>query len=159
MNKQKAKEQMKALQAEMDALKAIIDEPENQVWIPEMECEYFYTDEAGEMDGACWANDSYDNHRLKTGNVFKTAAEAEYHIKMIDLAWEIRKHSFEPDWSDEYQDKYTLYLNHDSKELYVAVRVSYSFTKTHFPSSEAFDKAFKGVAFEDADYMQRKGLI
>jgi hypothetical protein len=52
-----------------------------------------------------------------------------------------------------------MYLNHKNKNITFSNSFAGSYTKNHFPSIKAGEKAFEGVSFEDADYMQKKGLI
>lgn len=111
------------LEAELAKLKAQIAEKPVGRWKPEYADAYWCVDA---FDGAAetitWDNDTFDNHRHKIGNCFKTQEEAktigklrfvtfpEVWQRMHDLA------NFEPDWEDSTQAKWGVYLE-DGKSL------------------------------------------
>ncbi len=144
----------------LDEFKAsmVKDEPKVDEW-PTVGVWYYYVDAAGVIKTYSFGDSKNDKHRLKTGNIFRTKEEAEFHLVMIDLAWEIKKHSFEPDWNDGEQGKCCALWDHKSNELMFCCAVSAESSYTYFPTLEKAKQAFKDVTKEQFLYMTRKGLI
>ncbi len=120
---------------------------------------YYHIGSDGVAYNTPYKNDEFDKHRLKVNNIFETLEAARYHLDMIDLAWEIERQAFEPDWGDRNQTKYYLYFDHSEKTLEDGRRYVYSSGSLYFETKEKATNAFKGVSNEDFLYMQRKGLI
>lgn len=97
---------------------------------------------------------------LKTGNVYKTHEQAKYHLRMIDLAHEVKRLSFKPDWNNEGQRKYFLTYGYSSEKIFTDWYTEWQNAKTYFETEEIAKQAIK--LFEnDADFLYcfNRGLI
>lgn len=135
-----------------------MQEPVKDVW-PQACDVYITIDSGGNWGGKLWRGNFSDLFRKKTGNIFRTKQDAEYHIQMISLAWKIKQHAFEPDWDDDEQSKYSAFYDHFRKKIgrdrYTIVEEGRLFFET-IAQREA---ALKDVSDKDFLYMMRKGLI
>ena len=94
MNKQTAQEQMTALQAEMDKLKAIIDTPEVKTGRVlngedlELKAEYWFV--YAEVRRTIMDNDVFDKARIENGMAFHDRGTAEKYLEYLKLEQELR---------------------------------------------------------------------
>lgn len=94
------------------------------------------------------------------GLVFQTREQAEYHLRMIDLAHEVKKLSFKPDWMNEEEYKYFLNYRHEYKNICIDYCLSWQRENTYFEKEQIAQQAL--ALFEnDADFLYclDKGLI
>jgi len=91
-------------------------------WRPEYNETYYYVNSAKEVDFNLWSNDSIDNYRYKTRNVFRTGKEAEQKLhaikkkyKILDVIEELNE-DWKPNWANKFERKYFLYYMIDNKE-------------------------------------------
>ncbi len=70
-----------------------------------------------------WGGDKFDYFFLSEGNCFKTRQEAEQHKTYLEALQRVRlyimeNHYFEPDWSNEEQEKWNIEYDHKDKEFF-----------------------------------------
>lgn len=82
---------------------------------PEYGEEYYFIDNAGSIIINIWENDSTDNYRYQTRNVFKTKVEATEKFHIIKKKFEIinrieeLNEGWKPDWKHHNKDKFYIY--------------------------------------------------
>lgn len=127
-------------------------------WKPSLADEDYYT--INHLGSIVFVTNSNNKYKLKTDNVFQTHKQAEYHLRMVDLAHEVKKLSFKPDWSDGDQNKYFLHY------IYETGNIDYYFCRTDQHGKTCFET--EGIAKQaielfknNADFLYclNKGLI
>lgn len=94
-------------------------------WMPEYGEKYWYVNVDGYVKGATYSHVySSDVYRRDFMRIFKTHEEAERYLEIMKACKEA---SFEPDWGDADQNKYTCYYDHCDKKI----RVSYHNSCNH----------------------------
>ena len=92
--------------------------PETKRWKPSVGEKLWYVDDWGDIDWYYWADTKSGNWHYNQGNCFKTKEEADEYKKYLEAYARIKQSSsFEPDWKDEYQDKWAIYYSYIAKEL------------------------------------------
>lgn len=127
-------------------------------WKPSLADEDYYT--INHLGSIVFVTNSNNKYKLKTDNVFQTRKQAEYHLRMIDLAHEVKKLSFKPDWSDEDEYKYFLNYRHEYKNICIDYCLSWQRENTYFEKEQIAQQAL--ALFEnDADFLYclNRGLI
>ena len=82
-----------------------------------------------------WGDDEFDRDRYESGKVYKTKEEGEKALERKLAEVRLRRTSnFEPDWSNNDQNKWTVYYNHNDKELLVEATAF-----LQYPSAIYFD--------------------
>lgn len=87
-------------------------------WIPEFGEEFYYVNDAEYVASSRWGNTLTDNYRRDFLRIFRTSDEA---FRYVDIMRACKEASFEPDWEDADQNKYTVYYDYVDKQL----RISY----------------------------------
>ena len=87
-------------------------------WMPEIGQSYYLVGSNGIVSWSAWNSDTVDDYRRDFMRIFKTEEEAERYLEIMKACKEA---SFEPDWGDADQNKYTIYYDYYDKKL----RVSY----------------------------------
>lgn len=85
-------------------------------WMPERGQVYYLVGSNGSVAGNLWDDDTIDNYRRDFLRIFKTEKEAERYLEIMKACKEA---SFEPDWEDVNQAKYTFSYYRYNKELNV----------------------------------------
>lgn len=116
-------------------------------WIPKKGEEYCLITT---VLGICYdnySNTECDNNRLSKRNVYRTEEEAQFALDMYNFC---KERSFEPDWEDDSQCKYYLYLYYRNKE----VNFNYTDSFNHcypfyYPSKEAVQEIIDKYSFDE----------
>ena len=113
-----------------------IKEPTDSIhWKPKKDDEYFWMNSYGETQPDVWDGDSIDIMRLALGMIYRTEEECEKARERKLAEVRLRRTSnFEPDWSNNDQNKWTVYYNHNDKELLVEATAF-----LQYPSAIYFD--------------------
>lgn len=104
----------------------LLEEPTSSIrWKPKKGETYWWYNLIGLVNSYTWSGDEGDEALYAFGNTYRTKAECQ---KAIDRQKAIAtlQHSstFEPDWSDQEQVKYTVYYNCYEERLIVVEYVS-----------------------------------
>ena len=81
-------------------------------WKPKNGEKYYFIISSLEIIYETYVNAETDNNRLSKRNCYKTEEEAQFALDMYNFC---KERSFEPDWDDLEQTKYTLYLDYRNK--------------------------------------------
>lgn len=85
-------------------------------WMPEIGETYWYIDSSGSVQGISWKNTNVDNYRRDFMRIFKTHKEIVRYLAIIRACKEA---SFEPDWEDFDQFKWSFYYQSYVKRVYI----------------------------------------
>ena len=85
-------------------------------WMRECGQFYFLVFSNGFVARSSWDGDTEDNYRRDFLRIFKTEEEAK---RYLEIQKACKEASFEPDWEDDVQNKYTFYYNYCDKQLRV----------------------------------------
>lgn len=112
-----------------------VEEPIVDVrWKPKIGQRYFYIDD-GYVFSDVWIDSRVDNRRYMAGAIYCAEADAEKALeRQIAITTLMCDSNFEPDWSNNDQNKWTVYYNHNDKELLVE-----STAFLQYPSAIYFD--------------------
>lgn len=103
-------------------------------WKPKIGQRYFYIDD-GYVFSDVWMDFRVDNRRYMAGVIYCAEADAEKALeRQIAITTLMRDSNFEPDWSNNDQNKWTVYYNHNDKELLVEATAF-----LQYPSAIYFD--------------------
>lgn len=103
-------------------------------WKPKIGQRYFYIDD-GYVFSDVWMDSRVDNRRYMAGVIYCAEADAEKALeRQIAITTLMRDSNFEPDWSNNDQNKWTVYYNHNDKELLVEATAF-----LQYPSAIYFD--------------------
>ena len=104
-----------------------IQEPTDSIhWKPKKGDEYFYISDYGNVYSDIWSGKSIDNERLVLGAIYRTEEECEVRLR--------RMSNLKPDWNNDNQNKWTVYYDHNSKELFIEATAF-----LQYPSAIYFD--------------------
>ena len=98
-----------------------IKEPiDNIYWKPAVGDKYWILGMFNHIEYVIWRNDKYDENAYYAGNIYRTKEECgkarERKLAEVRLR---RTSMFKPDWSNDNQDKWTVYYDHSSEELLI----------------------------------------
>ena len=90
---------------------------------PKFGDKYWSIDTFGNVNQfTCSYEGIYDNRCKSFGNVFRTKEDAEFAFERLKVLAEMRKFTFDPDWKDRNQPKWTIYYTHDNDAIKYAAR-------------------------------------
>ena len=137
---------------------------------PEQKSDFHYLGFAPESGETIYAVDEtgsvfnckkqHDHCLVFDNALFETQEEGEYHRDMLKLAHEVKKLSFQPDWSDSNQEKHCLSFGHRNSTIFGDCTSSHESSQTNFRTRETALQA--GKLFPDNAaflYCFHKGLI
>ena len=135
-----------------------IKEPTDNIhWKPKKDDEYFWMNSYGETQPDVWDGDSIDSMRLALGMVYRTEEECEKARERKLAEVRLRRTSnFEPDWSNNDQNKWTVYYNHNDKELLVEATAF-----LQYPSAiyfDTYDSIKKSIEKNREDWLKYLGI-
>lgn len=94
---------------------------------------------------------------IDNGNVYRTKTEAEQALERKLAEVRLRRTSnFEPDWSNNDQNKWTAYYNHNDKELLVEATAF-----LQYPSAiyfDTYDSIKKSIEENREDWLKYLGI-
>lgn len=127
-------------------------------WKPKHGAEYFWIDECGSiLPGTFYRDSLYDQQRLTFGNVYRTEKEAEKASERRLAEVRLRRISnFKPDWNNDNQNKWTVYYNHNDKELLVEATAF-----LQYPSAiyfDTYDSIKKSIEENREDWLKYLGI-
>lgn len=135
-----------------------IQEPTDSIhWKPKNGDEYFYISDYGNVYSDIWSDKHVDNERLALGAIYRTEEECEG-VKERSLA-EVRLRrtsTFKPDWSNDNQNKWTVYYDHNSEELLIEATAF-----LQYPSAiyfDAYDSIKKSIEENREDWLIYFGI-
>ena len=103
-------------------------------WKPKIGQRYFYIDD-GYVFSDVWIDSRVDNRRYMAGAIYYAETDAEKTLeRQIAITTLMRDSNFEPDWSNNDQNKWTVYYNHNDKELLIEATAF-----LQYPSAIYFD--------------------
>lgn len=114
-------------QEERSTLLSLIEKankPKNKVWKPEKDETYYYSYSDGNIEEATWDNLNIDKNRYAIGNCFKTKEDAEFALERQKVITELKRFALEHndkeiDWSNDDEQKYCLYFNHERNRIMI----------------------------------------
>lgn len=159
VNLTELEKKIEELQAEVKKLKnSELDA--NGMWVPE-EGERYYSINNYDHGSTCyWDEEDDDNfhyRRLKQGLVFRTKKERDYHLKMEDKAFKIRKAGREEFKEDE--DNWHVYASTTNRVVTLSRTRLRHDRRVYFDTEKQCKTAFGGLPYKDVSYMISKGLI
>lgn len=113
-------------------------------WKPKIGQRYFYIDD-GYVFSDVWIDSRVDNRRYMAGAIYCAEADAKKALKrQIAITTLMRDSNFEPDWSNNDQNKWTVYYNHNDKELLVEATAFLQYPSAiYFDTYDSIKKSIK----------------
>lgn len=113
-------------------------------WKPKIGQRYFYIDDGYVFSGV-WIDSRVDNRRYMAGAIYYAETDAERALeRQIAIATLMRDSNFEPDWSNNDQNKWTVYYNHNDKELLVEATAFLQYPSAiYFDTYDSIKKSIK----------------
>ena len=132
----------------LDELKKIVSQPDEPkgLWVPEKGEEFYWVDSLGGVYKGTYSGHSNDHHRKNIGNYFKTRADAERHVKKLQVTQRLRELAggFKPDWSGDSQTKYCICKNYNTGKVDFGWVHQASYAGTvYFETRESVQNAIK----------------
>ena len=92
-----------------------------------------------------WIDDDHDKTHYLLGNIYRSHEEAEKARNRELAEVRLRRTSnFEPDWSNNDQNKWTVYYNHNDKELLVEATAFLQYPSAiYFDTYDSIKKSIK----------------
>ena len=116
-------------------------------WKPKNGEKYYFIISSLEIIYETYVNAETDNNRLSKRNCYKTEEEAQFALDMYNFC---KERSFEPDWGDENQCKYYLYLDCKYKEInYMFDNNLNHFKPFYYPTAEAVNEVINKYSFDE----------
>lgn len=114
-------------------------------WKPVMGDEYWLVYADGDIGHGVCTGGYWDDTRYKMGSVHRTEKEAEKARDRRLAEVRLRRTSnFEPDWSNNDQNKWTVYYNHNDKELLVEATAFLQYPSAiYFDTYDSIKKSIK----------------
>ena len=114
-------------QEERSTLLSLIEKankPKNKVWKPEENETYYYSYSDGHIEKTTCDNRNMYKNRYAIGNCFKTKKEAEFALERQKVIMELKRFALEHnekeiDWSNDDEQKYCLYFNHERNRIMI----------------------------------------
>lgn len=100
---------------------------DNEDWKPKSGEDYYVIASDGNIHKDSWIGVYADKFRLQKRNVYRTIEEAQFSLGMYNFC---KKRSFKPNWNDENQNKYYIYLDYKDKSAHYS---SYSTIEYYIP--------------------------
>jgi hypothetical protein len=137
-----------------------IEQPLDSIhWKPKHGAEYFWIDECGSiLPGTFYRDSMYDQQRLTFGNVYRTEKEAEKASERRLAEVRLRRASnFKPDWNNDKQNKWTVYYNHNDKELLIEATAFLQYPSAiYFDTYDSIEKSIKENREDWLKYLEIK---
>lgn len=113
-------------------------------WKPKIGQRYFYIDD-GYVFSDVWIDSRVDNRRYMAGAIYCAEADAKKALeRQIAITMLMRDSNFEPDWSNNDQNKWTVYYNHNDKELLVEATAFLQYPSAiYFDTYDSIKKSIK----------------
>lgn len=113
-------------------------------WKPKIGQRYFYIDD-GYVFSDVWIDSRVDNRRYMAGAIYCAEADAKKALeRQIAITTLMRDSNFEPDWSNNDQNKWTVYYNHNDKELLVEATAFLQYPSAiYFDTYDSIKKSIK----------------
>ena len=113
-------------------------------WKPKIGQRYFYIDD-GYVFSDVWIDSRVDNRRYMAGAIYYAETDAKKALKrQIAITTLMRDSNFEPDWSNNDQNKWTVYYNHNDKELLVEATAFLQYPSAiYFDTYDSIKKSIK----------------
>lgn len=113
-------------------------------WKPKIVQRYFYIDD-GYVFSDVWIDSRVDNRRYMAGAIYYAETDAKKALKrQIAITTLMRDSNFEPDWSNNDQNKWTVYYNHNDKELLVEATAFLQYPSAiYFDTYDSIKKSIK----------------
>ena len=113
-------------------------------WKPKIGQRYFYIDD-GYVFSDVWIDFRVDNRRYMAGAIYYAETDAKKALKrQIAITTLMRDSNFEPDWSNNDQNKWTVYYNHNDKELLVEATAFLQYPSAiYFDTYDSIKKSIK----------------
>lgn len=113
-------------------------------WKPKIGQRYFYIDD-GYVFSDVWIDSRVDNRRYMAGAIYYAETDAEKTLKrQIAITTLMRDSNFEPDWSNNDQNKWTVYYNHNDKELLIEATAFLQYPSAiYFDTYDSIKKSIK----------------
>jgi len=135
-----------------------IEEPLDSIhWEPDFGEEYWYVNYIGDVVCRVWEDAGVDFWLLESGNIYRTKEECEkaHERKLAEVRLR-RTSNFEPDWSNNGQNKWTAYYNHNDKELLIEATAF-----LQYPSAiyfDTYDSIKKSIEENREDWLKYLGI-
>lgn len=84
-------------------------------WMPKRGQTYWFVNSEGCFEYQIWCDSDWDNYRRNFLRIFKTETEVERYRGIMEYC---QKMSFEPNWDDEKQNKYSIMINHNKVGIF-----------------------------------------
>ena len=118
---------------------------------------YWYIDYWGNVNYRNYADAIIDRLNIDNGNVYHTKEEAEQALERKLAEVRLRRTSnFEPDWNNDNQNKWTVYYNHNDKELLIEATAF-----LQYPSAiyfDTYDSIKKSIEENREDWLKYLGI-
>lgn len=125
-------------------------------FVPEIGQQYWFVDNAGNIQTDIWYNTVYNKYRLLMDNVFETkelCKEGRIKIEIQARFKQLASDSWgdeEIDWEDWREDKYYIYFDHNFKKIKMnSARVCKIQGAFCFKTEESLEKAIKEIGEEN----------
>lgn len=116
-------------------------------WEPKKGDKYCFISAGFSIFHETYNNTECDNNRLCKHNVYRTEEEAQFALDMYNFC---KERSFEPDWEDCNQKKFTLILDSEFKKTYIGMLLlTRYFEPFYYPTEEAVKEVIDKYSFEE----------
>lgn len=97
-----------------------IEEIKDESWRPKYGDEYWFVSSDGAESISVWESHLIDEYRYQFGNCFQTKEQAVEAVEWLKAFKVLRDDTkgFEPDWKNEYQDKWYVAYDFEDGVLY-----------------------------------------
>lgn len=162
MNKDEAIKRIEALEKELASVKASLEkkEPEDLLWMPGDRETYFIIDAYGIVTTCSSYDPQYTEGAASFGNIFKDASAAAKHVRRLKLINKLFRladalnDGWVPDWRDEYQSKFFIFMDADDWQLSVSDIIGNLDINPYFKSHEVAKRAITYLTNEDKQIMR-----
>ena len=110
---------------------------------------YWCIDEDGDAFYFCWCNDDGDIFRYNNKNVYKTEAECNRALEILNI---LNKYSYdfsEKDWEDNSIGKYYLYYDFEDAKIGCSLKFRCKNSSRYFKDEKTAEKVAELIGTED----------
>ena len=122
---------------------------DSEGWKPEYNEDYWFINDVGNICRSIWENLYLDKFRLQKRNVYRTEEEARFALGMYRFC---KKRSFEPDWNDFEQIKWSVKLDYRDKNVKAGSGAMFNyFEPFYYPTKEEVQEVIGRYTFEELE--------
>ena len=127
-------------------------------WKPKNGEKIWYLDDNGDTNFTYFdEDDSYHLSRFEFGNIYRTSGECEQARERKLAEVRLRRTSnFKPDWNNDNQNKWTVYYDHNGKELLIEATTFLQYSSAIY--FDTYDSVKKTIEENREDWLIYFGI-